>query len=76
MAVQAMVFNDQERLGNEVAGQTLPSNPRMKLMNEKSISRVLLLLSNECWQGTASKNHLNCLDSYDTFSVSHAMQIL
>ena len=26
IAVQAMVFNDQEKLGNEAAGQTLPSN--------------------------------------------------
>ena len=26
IAVQAMVFNDQERLDNEAAGQTLPSN--------------------------------------------------
>ena len=26
MAVQAMVFNDQEKLDNEAAVQTLPSN--------------------------------------------------
>ena len=26
IAVQAMVFNDQEKLDNEAAGQTLPSN--------------------------------------------------
>ena len=25
-AVQAMVFNDQEKFGNEAGGQTLPSN--------------------------------------------------
>ena len=40
--MQAMVFNDQEKLENKAAGQTLyPAiNQLMKLANEKSITAL------------------------------------
>ena len=41
--MQAMVFNDQEKLDNEAAGKTFPAiNQWMKLMNGKSIRLVVL----------------------------------
>ena len=45
----------------------------MKLMNGKSISQLPCV--NECWLGTASKNHCICPDNNHTFPVSHAKQI-
>ena len=42
------LFNDQEKLDNEAAGQTLPSMYQwMKLMNGKSIRFALLPCLNE-----------------------------
>ena len=71
IAVQAMLFNDQEKTLNYPA-----INQWMKLMNGKSIRLVLLPCVNECWLGTASKNHWNYPDNNHTFPVSHAKLIL
>ena len=46
IAVQAIVFNEQEKLNNEAAGQTLPTN------GSQSITLVLLPCMNGCWLGS------------------------
>ena len=51
-------------------------NKCMKLINGKSIRLILLTYVNECWLGTAWKNHWNYPDTNHSFLVSHAKQIL
>ena len=52
----------------------LAVNQWMKLMNGESIRLVLLSCMNECWLGTASKNHWYCPGNNQTFPVSHFTQ--
>ena len=71
ITVQAMVFMTKESWTMKLLVKHYKvTNQWMKLMNGKSIRLVLLPCVNECWQGTASKNHWNFPDNNHTFPVS------